>query len=99
MRVLVCESDPDVRRLLELSVAKLGHVAVASGDVDVILLEPACPVARAMLRRFKQRVPPIVCLSIHPREAGLAPPETVAYLLKPAKSARLGAALAGALAP
>jgi hypothetical protein len=49
-----------------------------------------------VLRRFAERVPPVICLSVHPREAGFAPPETVAYLMKPVKSARLGAALASA---
>lgn len=98
-RVLVCEPDPDVRRLLELTVTRLGHDAVADGEADVVLMEPACPVAHSSLRRFAQRVPPVVCLSTHPREAGLAPPETVAYLLKPIKKARLAAVLTGVLAP
>jgi hypothetical protein len=44
-------------------------------------------------------VPPVVCLSVHPREAGFAPPETVEYLMKPIKKARLAAALTGVLAP
>lgn len=98
-RVLVCEPDPDVRHLLELTVERLGHEAVArdATDADVVLLEPSCPASRSAARRFARRVP-IVCLSIHPREAGYAPPETVAYLMKPVKSARLGATLDGILA-
>ena len=97
-RVLVCEPDPDVRRLLELTVTRLGHEAVSHGDADVVLMEPACPVAQSALRRFTRRVP-VVCLSIKPREHGLAPPETVAYLMKPIKKARLAAALTGVLTP
>jgi CheY-like chemotaxis protein len=98
-RVLVCEPDADVRQLLELTVARLGHEPVRDGDADAVLMEPACAVAHSALRRFARRVPPIVCLSIHPREDGLAPPETVAYLMKPVKQARLAAVLAGILAP
>jgi hypothetical protein len=62
------------------------------------VLEPACPVALSVLRRFRRRVPPVICLSIYPREDVDAPPETVEYLQKPTTTARLGAALAGAFA-
>jgi DNA-binding response OmpR family regulator len=100
MRVLVCEPDPDVRQLLELAVTRFGHQPVtADAAPDVVLMEPSCEVARSVLQRFTRRVPPVVCVSIHPREAGYAPPETVAYLMKPLKAARLAAALAGILAP
>jgi CheY-like chemotaxis protein len=98
-RVLVCEPDPDIRHLLELTVTRLGHEPVSGGDADVVLMEPSCPVAQRALRRFARRVPPVVCLSVHPREAGFAPPETVAYLMKPIRKARLAAALTGVLAP
>ncbi len=97
-RVLVCEPDPDIRRLLELTVTRLGHEPVTQGDADVVLMEPACPLAQSALRRFARRIP-VVCLSIHPREAGFEPPDTVAYLMKPIKKARLAAALSGVLAP
>jgi superfamily II DNA or RNA helicase len=63
--------------------------------VDAIVLEPSCAVARSVLRRFRRRIPPVICLSIYPRESVDAPAETVAYLLKPTSSAKLGAALAG----
>lgn len=97
-RVLVCEPDPDVRRLLELTLEQLGHEPVSDGAADVVLMEPSCPVAQTALRRFARRVPPVVCLSIHPREAGYEPPGTVAYLMKPIRKARLAAALTGVLA-
>lgn len=96
-RVLVCEPDPDVRRLLELTVLRLGHEPVSQGDADAVLMEPACPVAQSALRRVARRVP-VVCFSVQPREEGLAPPDTVAYLLKPTENGRLAAALAGVLA-
>lgn len=99
-RILVCEPDRDVRALLELSVAKLGYEVAGAleGDVDLVLLEPNCAVSRSQLRRFRNGVPPIVCISTHPPEAQLAPPETVAYVMKPVRRERLGAALRRALA-
>jgi CheY-like chemotaxis protein len=99
MRVLVCEPDPDVRQLLELTVERLGHEVVSEGDADVVLMEPSCDVAQRAWRRSPRRSAPVVCLSIHPREAGYEPPGTVAYLMKPIRKARLAAALTGVLAP
>jgi CheY-like chemotaxis protein len=75
-RVLIAESDQDVRELLELTVRRLGYETVAadhSGDVDVLLLEPACAEGRSALRRFGADAPPVVCLSIYPREDGFRP--------------------------
>ena len=99
-RILVCEPDHDVRALLELSLEKLGHEPVRSefDVVDAIVLEPGCAVARARLRRFGQETPPVVCISIHPPEADLAPPGTVDYLMKPVSRERLDVALKRALA-
>ena len=98
-RILVCEPDHDVRALLELSLAKLGYEAAGPDEsaVDLVLLEPGCAVSRSRLRRFRNGVPPVVCLSVHPPEERLAPPETVAYLMKPVRRERLGAALSRAL--
>ena len=67
-----------------------------------MLLEPASPESHSLLHRFGDEVPPVVCLSVYPREAGLAPPESVAYLVKPSSTAALGDALrsvSGADAP
>lgn len=99
-RILIFDPDPDVRAMLKLTVARLGHEAVehdGDHDVDAVVMEPGCPRAHTLLGDIAQGVP-VVCLSIYPPEAGLAPADTVAYLMKPTKSARLGAALAGALA-
>jgi CheY-like chemotaxis protein len=98
-RILVFEPDPDVRSLLELSIAKLGHEPVHSEDgvVDAVVLEPGCAVAQARLRRFGAEAPPVVCVSIHPPEAQLAPAGTVDYVMKPVRRDRLGVALRRAL--
>jgi DNA-binding response OmpR family regulator len=94
-RVLIAESDEDVRELLELTVRRLGYETVAADerDVDVLLLEPACAEGRSALRRFGADAPPVVCLSIYPREEGLEPAASVAYLVKPASSTEIADAL------
>jgi CheY-like chemotaxis protein len=100
-RVLIAEPNDDVRSLLELTVRRLGYEPVSAQGrtdcrpVDAILLEPACAVGRSVLRRFGDSAPPVVCLSIYPREQGLEPPASVAYLVKPASSTAIGDALRG----
>ncbi len=100
-RVLIAECDTDIRELLEMTVQRLGYVPVDVGDdcdVDAVLLEPACESGRAVLERFGDEAPPIVCLSIYPREHGLEPETSVAYLMKPASSTQIARALAGVFA-
>ena len=97
-RVLIVEPHEDVRRLLELSMVRLGFEPVAPadcgpGDVDAVVLEPSWSQGHTILRRLGDDLPPVVCLSIYPREAGYAPPESVAYLIKPASLGQLGDAL------
>jgi hypothetical protein len=98
-RVLIAEPNDDVRTLLELTVQRLGYEAVrlqdrtGRGDVDAMLLEPACAIGRSALRRFGDDAPPVICLSIYPREEGLEPSASVAYLVKPASTAAIGDAL------
>jgi DNA-binding response OmpR family regulator len=95
-RVLIAEADDDVRDLLELTVQRLGYEAVAADDgteVDAMLVEPASAVGRAVLRRFGVDSPPVICLSIYPREEGLEPAASVAYLVKPASSTEIADAL------
>jgi hypothetical protein len=102
-RVLILEPHDDVRLLLELSMQRLGYEPVAPadgspGEIDAVLLEPSWTHGRTILRRLGDDIPPVVCLSIFPREAGLAPPESVAYLIKPASLDALGDALRDACA-
>ena len=97
-RVLIVEPHDDVRMLLELSVERLGFEPLTPadcgpGDADAVVLEPSWSHSRTILGRLGDDVPPVICLSIYPREAGFAPPESVAYLLKPASLSELGAAL------
>lgn len=98
-RVLIAEPNAEVRRFLELTVERLGYVPVGAPSagpvppVDAVLLEPASPGSRSLLHRFVDDVPPVVCLSVYPREAGLEPPGSVAYLVKPSSAAALGNAL------
>jgi DNA-binding response OmpR family regulator len=95
-RVLIAESDDDVRALLELTVRRLGYEPVAadeSTDVDAILVEPASAVGRSVLRRFGADSPPVICLSIYPRENALEPAASVAYLVKPVSSSKIASVL------
>jgi DNA-binding response OmpR family regulator len=95
-RILIAESDDDVRDLLELTVRRLGYEALAADarkDVDAILVEPASAVGRSVLRRFGADAPPVICISIYGREKGLEPATSVAYLVKPASSTEIAAAL------
>lgn len=98
-RVLVSEPDSDLSRLLERQIERLGYEPVRETpegtlpEVDAVLLEPASGAARSLLRRFGDAIPPVVCFSIYPREVGLEPPESVAYLVKPSSLETLGATL------
>lgn len=98
-RVLVAEPDHDLSFLLERQIERLGYLPVrhtADGpppEVDAVVLEPASAAGHSLLRRFGDAVPPVVCFSIYPREAGLEPPGSVAYLVKPSSLAKLAATL------
>jgi DNA-binding response OmpR family regulator len=96
-RVLIAECDADIRELLEMTLDRLGYVPVDAtdhSDVDAVLLEPACKSGRSVLERFGNNAAPVVCLSIYPREHGLEPSTSVAYLTKPATSTQIAKALA-----
>jgi DNA-binding response OmpR family regulator len=95
-RVLIAESDDDVRDLLELTVRRLGYEAVPADEctgVDAILVEPASAVGRSVLKRFGANAPPVICLSIYPREEALDHAASIAYLVKPASATQIAAAL------
>ena len=103
-RILIAEPNDDVRSLLEIIVHKLGFHPVSPADcrsredADAAVIEPGSVYARSVLRRLGEHVPPVVCFSIYSRDAGYEPPQSVAYLLKPASNAAVGAALRVALA-
>jgi DNA-binding response OmpR family regulator len=90
-RVLLSESDPDVRRLLVLLLERLGHEAfplvqpTEPPPGDLMLLEPAWPAGLAHARAARAQQPelPIVCVSILPEEASFLELGPLEYLMKP----------------
>ena len=97
-RILVADPDSDVRHLLETTLARLGYEPVrATAGEPPPRSTRSCWSRRqkghSLLRRFGAAVPPVICLSIYPREAGLEPPGSFAYLVKPSTRAQLGATL------
>ena len=97
-RILIAEPNDDVRSLLEAIVRRLGFEPVSATPADAMLLEPGWGDACAAVEELGDDAPPVVCLSIYPREEGLEPPGSVAYLLKPVSCNAVGAALRGAFA-
>jgi CheY-like chemotaxis protein len=100
-RVLIAEPDTDVRELLETTVERLGYEVVTDegAGVDAMLLEPSYAAGTSVLERLGDDAPPVVCLSIYPREDGLEPATSVAYLEKPASTAAIADALRVVLDP
>ena len=104
-RVLVCESDPDVRRLLALLVERLGHEAVfddgsvAPSPADLMLLEPASARAVEHARAVRDAQPglPIICVSVLPEDGELLSLGPLEYLVKPFALKELRAAVDRAL--
>jgi hypothetical protein len=94
-RILIAEPNDDVRSLLELTVARLGYEPLTSWceDVKAIILEPGYAFGRSIVRRLGVGSPPVICLSIYPREQGLEPAASVAYLVKPASAQEISDAL------
>ena len=95
-RVLIAEPDSDIRELLELTVERLGYEPVAGAEpanVDAVLLEPGSALGSSLLGRLGDDAPPVICLSIYPREHGLEPAQSVAYLMKPATAADIAEVL------
>jgi CheY-like chemotaxis protein len=98
-RILIVEPNVEVRSLLELTVRRLGYEVVdpasecMHANVDAIILEPACAVGRSVVDSVDSDVP-VICLSIYPREDGLEPDSSVAYLVKPSSITAIRDALA-----
>ena len=106
-RVLIVESSPAVRRLLELRLESLGHEPVlwqedevALETVDVAVVEPADPETLSFARCLRRDHPdvPIVVSSVRPRSLETASLRPAAHLVKPFAPSRLRRALDDALA-
>jgi hypothetical protein len=108
VRILICEPKSEVRALLAYVVERLGHEPVFPADpkgndlpsVDIVLLEPADPDARAAaeaLLRGSGGIP-VVCTSIYPDFGQAGSLHPLAYLVKPFGLAELERALTAAVA-
>jgi DNA-binding response OmpR family regulator len=99
--VLISEPNAEVRALLELLVARLGHRPLRAEELgdgaepELMLLEPASAAGVALAKRLKI---PVVCASILPRGPEVDGLELVSYLVKPVRLGELEAAIAAALA-
>ena len=105
-RILILESNAEVRQLLALQVRHLGHEAVCGGGgtragsaIDAAIVEPVAPGGLDAARVLRNVWPdlPLVFVSVQPPSAesrGLAP---AVHLVKPVRLAELEAALAAAL--
>jgi CheY-like chemotaxis protein len=101
--ILICEADPDVRRLLLVLMERLGHdpiVLESDGEVpphaDVLLLEPAvqrCVDQAWHVRLFLPELP-IVCMGPPPAGPAFLEAGPVAFLEKPFTIEELAAAVA-----
>jgi CheY-like chemotaxis protein len=104
--ILLLEGDHDVRRLLLIVLADVGHTAtaVAAGadaphGGDLLLLDPMSPAHLEQARQLRAETPglPIICMSFLREHASLGD-GPLFHLQKPFTTAELGAAIAHALA-
>ncbi len=107
-RVLISEPVVEIRTLLALVVAQLGHEASFDAaqaadevDVDVALIEPASGPGLELAAALRARADdvPIVFLSIEPPTAETRALQPVRHLVKPFERAELAQALEAALRP
>ena len=105
-RILIVEPHRDIRYLLEVVVARLGHVPVVCeatdeepADVDAAVIEPAELGALPLAERLRSRGVAVVLTSIFPPEAEALALQPVAYLVKPFPLYALEDALTAALEP
>jgi len=100
--ILICEADPDVRRLLVVLMERLGHEAIVlepdaevPPHADVLLLEPAarrCVDQAWQVRLFLPQLP-IVCMGPPPDGPAFLEAGPVAFLEKPFTVEALAAAV------
>ena len=91
-RVLIEEIHSDVRKLLEVILARLGHETVAlthqrphASEIDLLIVEPTSARASELVRTLRRERPdlPIVAVSIAPRAGEWDQLELSGYLMKP----------------
>jgi DNA-binding response OmpR family regulator len=104
--ILLLESDPDVRRLLLIVLADLGHDATALDagvdvprDADLLVIDPMLPQHLDQASRARAAAPglPIICTSFL-RQAAFPGAGPLVHLQKPFAPDQLGAAIESALA-
>ena len=104
-RILIAELHADVRSLLEIVIARLGHEAVVhhGGDppspLDAAVIEPGDGTGLELARRLRDRGVPVIFTSIFPATDEELELEPSAYLVKPFALYALENALAVALEP
>jgi CheY-like chemotaxis protein len=105
--ILLLEGDPDVRRLLLILLADLGHdaAALAAGDdvprdIDLLVADPASPAQLEQMRRARAENPvlPIVCMRYLPEHEPFRAAGRFVHLDKPFTSDQLAVAVELALA-
>src|ERR1700694_65789 len=101
-RIGIAEPSADISRLIELIVVELGHEAftVEKPDdlghgCDVLVAEPASPVALAAARWLRSKRPhaPIVLVSERPGNVDTVALQPVVHLLKPFTLSELAEAI------
>jgi DNA-binding response OmpR family regulator len=103
--ILLLEGDPDVRRLLLIVLADLGHAATAfetnaddQRGADLLILDPVSPSHLELARREREQNPglPVICTSFV-RERAFPGTGPVVHLEKPFVADDLRAAIEAAL--
>jgi DNA-binding response OmpR family regulator len=97
-KVLLHESDPALRRLLELQLRRLGHEPVvadagsAAVTADIAVVEPADPAGLALARSLRAWRPELPLVFLSTREPTQTTRELTpeAHALKPWRLAELG---------
>jgi len=89
-RILVGEPHADVRSLLEVVIARLGHEPLVPdagdpepSDVQAAVVEPGDGIGLELARRLCARQVPLVFTSIYPATPELLELRPAAYLVKP----------------
>jgi hypothetical protein len=105
-RILIFEPHGDIRALVEIVVARLGHEPVICDapdqelpDVQAAVIEPGEGDGLVLARRLRRLGVPVIFTSIFPASAHTLDLTPTAYLVKPFALYTLEQALASAVAP